>query len=435
MKITVIGAGYVGLVAATCFASFNIKVTCVDKDPKKINALENAIVPIYEPGLEEMLKKSIKSKHISFSSSLAHLDESEAIIIAVGTPSASDGSADLSYLFAAVEEIVENTSTHKTLIIKSTVPIGTAAKIQERLENLKVSARFDIISNPEFLREGSAVHDFLKPDRIVIGVNSDKASKFAHRLYSALTSKDVPLIVTDNTTAETIKYASNSYLAMRIAFINQMADLAEKVGADIVDIAKGMGADHRIGTQYLKPGPGYGGSCFPKDTNALAFTADQVGADLSIVKSVIASNDQRKINMASRVANTLQSKGCKTIAILGVTFKADTDDMRDSPALEIVPILKAQGFEVKVYDPSHSKTARELLNVELQASMDECLKGSDAAVVITEWQEFKTCSPVDFAENLNCGLLIDLRNLYSPKEMAAVGVEYHSIGRAVQSVQ
>lgn len=429
MKITVIGAGYVGLVAATCFANFNIHVTCVDKDNSKVEALKNAIVPIYEPGLEEMLKKCISSKHISFSNNLVNLDESEAIIIAVGTPSAKDGSADLTYLFQAVEEIIENTSKHKTIIIKSTVPVGTAHKIRQLLEERGVSDRFDVVSNPEFLREGSAVYDFLNPDRIVLGVGSKKAGNIAKKLYSSLTAKNVQLILTDNTTAETIKYASNSYLAMRIAFINEIADFAEKVGADVVDIAKGMGADHRIGSNYLNPGPGYGGSCFPKDTNALAFTANAIGVDLTIVNSVIKSNDDRKVRIANNAARLLHDKGCKSIAILGVTFKADTDDMRDSPALDLIPILKAEGFDIKVYDPSMSKHAESLLTIKLQETISDCMLDVDAAIIVTEWQEFRTLSTDVLAENLNKKLLIDLRNLFDPKEMSDSGIEYHSIGR------
>jgi UDPglucose 6-dehydrogenase len=429
MKIAVIGAGYVGLVAGACFASFNMEVTCIDNDESKIEKLRRNIIPIYEPGLEEIVTRASQRGNLKFSSQLSDINYADIIIIAVGTPSLPTGKADLSYLMRAIDDITKISTGEKTLIIKSTVPIGTANMIRAKLENMKINNRFHLISNPEFLREGSAVYDFLKPDRIIVGTNSNSARKVAQNLYQPLTTQDVPLFITDNTTAETIKYSANAYLAMRVAYINEMADLCEKVGASIDHVAQGMGMDHRIGRHYLHAGPGYGGSCFPKDTQALSHIAQNNNISLSIVDAVIAANDTRKLNLARRIVNSFKQHDCHKIAILGLTFKADTDDMRDSAALVIIPELLKSGFKLNCYDPAKPKTAETLLDINLHISLESCLKDADAALIITEWPEFKLIEPEKLAKLLHKKILYDLRNIYNPSDIEGTDLIYYSIGR------
>ncbi len=420
MKIAVIGTGYVGLVAGACFSSFNLDVICIDQDIKKIENLKLNILPIYEPGLEEIIEKSITRGNLKFTSDFAEANNADIIIIAVGTPSLPSGEADLSYLVKAIDDTIEMTSGKKTLIIKSTVPIGTAKKIRTKLPE-----RFHLISNPEFLREGIAIHDFLKPDRIIIGIETKKAREVAKALYHPLISQDVPLLFTDNTTAETIKYTANAYLAMRIAYINQMADLCEEVGASIDLVAKGIGMDRRIGRRYLHAGPGYGGSCFPKDTNAISYLAASVNVDLSIVNAVIKANEDRKYKLAARIIQIFKSHKCTTIAVLGLTFKADTDDMRDSASLVIVPELMKAGFTLKCYDPAQPESAKRLLNINLMHSLNDAIEGVDGAIIITEWAEFQM---MDLSK-LSGKVLYDLRNVFELSEVKDFGLTYYSIGR------
>jgi len=429
MKIAVIGVGYVGLVAGACFASFNMDVICIDQDAQKIDNLKRNIIPIYEPGLEEMVVRASKRGNLKFSTSLMDVNDAEVIIIAVGTPSLPTGEANLSYLMKAIRDVANVATGYKSLVIKSTVPIGTASLVRNELAAIGVADRFDVISNPEFLREGVAVYDFLKPDRIVIGANSQRARKIAEALYQPLTSQDVPILITDNPTAETIKYASNAYLAMRVAYINQIADLCEAAGATIDEVAKGMGLDKRIGGHYLHAGPGYGGSCFPKDTKAISYIAKEKNVDLSIVEAVITANDARKQKLVERIINVYNKYGCKKIAILGATFKAETDDLRDSASLIIVPALLKAGFEVRCYDPANPKDAHELLGVALQSSMKDALEGVDAALIITEWPEFQLFGLDQLVAKLNKKVLFDLRNLFAIEDIKRADINYYSIGR------
>ncbi len=430
MKIAVIGTGYVGLVAGACFASFNMEVICIDHDAEKIDKLKRNIIPIYEPGLEEIVERAAKKGNLKFSYRLEDINKADIVIIAVGTPSLPSGEADLSYLMRALEDISSISTGKKALIIKSTVPIGTADLVRSKLKGMEADDKFHLISNPEFLREGSAVYDFLKPDRIIVGVGSIEARKIAQTLYHPLTTQDIPLLITDNTTAETIKYSANAYLAMRVAYINEIADLCEKVGASIDQVAQGMGMDHRIGRHYLHAGPGYGGSCFPKDTQAISYIAHDKGVDLTIVDAVIAANDKRKLNLASRIVAKFKKHECSKIAVLGLTFKADTDDMRDSAALVIVPALLEAGFELRCYDPSKPESATSLLAINLEPSLESCLHGVDAALIITEWPEFRLLELTKLANSLNKKVLYDLRNIYNPHDVEDVGLTYYSIGRS-----
>ena len=432
MKITIMGAGYVGLVAATCFANFGIKVCCLDKDADKINLLNSGKIHIHEPGLEEMVWKNLSNGNLRFSTDPAELADGNILIIAVGTPQAEDGSANLSYIHSAIDDIASHCHTDKFIIIKSTVPIGTAKMVSEQLKLKKPELNFELISNPEFLKEGDALRDFLNPDRIVIGCSSEDARNMAKSLYTPLTSKNVPIVFTNNTTAELIKYSSNSYLAMRIAFINEIADIAELIGANIEEVADGIGYDSRIGRHYLHPGPGYGGSCFPKDTTALAKFAQDQNAPLAIIDAVINSNKTRQEKMAARIAKIIgNSKKEVPIAFLGLTFKADTDDIRESPAINIIQQLLALGYKIRAYDPSHPKEAMQTLpkSVEICPSIEDALKDSAAAVIITEWNEFKLITPKTFQDLLAAPVVIDLRNIYSPKAMKEAGINYYSVGR------
>ncbi len=432
MKITIMGAGYVGLVAATCFANFGIKVCCLDKDPDKINLLNSGKIHIHEPGLEELVWKNLSNGNLRFSTDPRELAEGNLLIIAVGTPQAEDGSANLAYIHSAIDDIANHCTTDKFIIIKSTVPIGTAKMISEQLKLKKPELNFEMISNPEFLKEGDALRDFLNPDRIVIGCTSEEAKNMAKSLYTPLTSKNVPIVFTNNTTAELIKYSSNSYLAMRIAFINEIADIAELIGANIEEVADGIGSDTRIGRHYLHPGPGYGGSCFPKDTAALAKFAHDQNSPLAIIDAVISSNKTRQEKMANRIAKIVgSSKQAIPLAFLGLTFKADTDDIRESPAINIIQYLAALGYKIRAFDPSNPREARQTLpkTVEICDNLEAALKDSAAAVIMTEWSEFKLIAPETFLALLAQPIVIDLRNIYSPQTMRQAGVNYYSVGR------
>lgn len=435
MKITFIGTGYVGLVSGSCFAELGQSVTCVDKDKKKIKLLESGKIPIFEPGLQEIVHKNRKSGRLKFSSSLEKgVKDAEVIFVAVGTPTdGKNGNADLSYVYGVADELAEYIQDGAIIVIKSTVPVGTGKKFREIVEAKCSRIKFDMVSNPEFLREGCAVNDFLYPDRVVIGTESERAKRKLEELYKPLTSKGVALLSTDIQTAELTKYAANAFLATKIAFINEIADMCEKTDANVSDLAKGIGLDHRIGRTYLSPGPGYGGSCFPKDTLALQYMARQWKSGEQIVSSVIASNDKRKDNMADKIVNALGGKlKDKTIAILGLAFKANTDDIRESPAIPIVESLLKKGASLRIFDPEameHAKKEIKGKNISYCKDSYDAMKGADACVIATEWAEFSNLDFERVIEEMEEPLIIDLRNLYNPDRMRERGVSYISIGR------
>ena len=433
MKIAVIGTGYVGLVSGACFSEFGFVVTCIDKDPAKIQKINQGEMPIYEPGLAELVARNVKAGRLYFDLDLgAAVAAADAVFIAVGTPTRrGDGHADLSFVYAAAEDIAMHLSGY-TVVTKSTVPVGTGRDVAGIITKTNPDAKFDIASNPEFLREGAAISDFMRPDRVVVGAETDAARDVMRALYRPLFLIETPILFTNLETSELIKYASNAFLAVKISFINQMADLCEKVGANVHDVAKGMGLDKRIGNKFLHPGPGYGGSCFPKDTLALVKTAEQHSSDLSIVGAVVGYNQARKIAMADRVIAAMGGSvaGAK-IAILGLAFKPETDDMRDSPSLDIIDALTKSGAVLRAYDPKAMDEARHLLpqNLTFCDSATDCLNGADAAVIVTEWNEFRALAPAQFAAAMRGRVLVDLRNVYEPGAMQDTGFTYLSIGR------
>lgn len=434
MKLAVIGTGYVGLVSGACFSEFGFNVTCVDKDAEKITKIESGIMPIYEPGLEELVGKNVVAGRLNFSTETGlAVRDADAVFIAVGTPARrGDGHADLSYVYAAAEEIANHLTGYSVVVTKSTVPVGTGREVERIVRKANPSADFDVVSNPEFLREGAAISDFMRPDRVVVGAETDRARDLLRRLYRPLYLLETPILMTGLETSELIKYASNAFLAVKISYINQMADLCERVGADVQDVARGMGLDKRIGNKFLHSGPGYGGSCFPKDTMALVRTAQDHDADVSIVNEVVSYNTARKLSMAQRVVQAAGgSVDGKTIAVLGLAFKPETDDMRDSPSLDIVPVLVAAGASIRAYDPKAMEEARHLLPaaVTLQTSAELCLEGADIAVVITEWNEFRALTPDQFLRSMTGTTLVDLRNIYDPSAMRNAGLKYLSVGR------
>ena len=434
MKLAVIGTGYVGLVSGACFSEFGFNVTCVDKDAEKITKIESGIMPIYEPGLEELVGKNVVAGRLNFSTETGlAVRDADAVFIAVGTPARrGDGHADLSYVYAAAEEIANHLTGYSVVVTKSTVPVGTGREVERIVRKANPSADFDVVSNPEFLREGAAISDFMRPNRVVVGAETDRARDLLRRLYRPLYLLETPILMTGLETSELIKYASNAFLAVKISYINQMADLCERVGADVQDVARGMGLDKRIGNKFLHSGPGYGGSCFPKDTMALVRTAQDHDADVSIVNEVVSYNTARKLSMAQRVVQAAGgSVDGKTIAVLGLAFKPETDDMRDSPSLDIVPVLVAAGASIRAYDPKAMEEARHLLPaaVTLQTSAELCLEGADIAVVITEWNEFRALTPDQFLRSMTGTTLVDLRNIYDPSAMRDAGLTYLSIGR------
>jgi UDPglucose 6-dehydrogenase len=433
MQIVVLGAGYVGLVSAACFAEFGHKVTCIDQDAGRIARLQKGEIPIFEPGLDELVGKNIARGTLKFELNLASaMSHAEAVFIAVGTPARrGDGYADLSYVFNAAREIAQNVTHYTVIITKSTVPVGTGREIARLVKDANPKAEFDVCSNPEFLREGSAINDFMRPDRVVIGCESERAAAVMKALYRPLYLIETPMVMTGLETAELIKYASNAFLATKITFINEIADLCEKTGADVQVVAKGMGLDGRIGRKFLHAGPGYGGSCFPKDTVALARTAQDQGVPLRLVETTIAINDKRKKDMAVRVVEACGGnvKG-KVIAVLGLTFKPNTDDMRDSVSLDVVPALQKAGATVRGYDPAGMKEAKTLLkDVAWCEGPYEAMQGADAAVILTEWNEFRALDMQQMLGALRQPVLVDLRNIYRPEDMKAAGFTYVSVGR------
>ena len=437
MKITIVGTGYVGLVSGTCFAEFGVNVTCIDKDKNKIDNLKKGIIPIFEPGLDELVKKNISSKRLFFETNLKQsIKGSDAIFIAVGTPSRKlDGHADLSFVYTVAEEIAEYLDQYSVIVNKSTVPIGTGKKVYEIIKKKNPKLDFDVASNPEFLREGSAISDFMRPDRVVIGCDSKKAQAILKELYRPLYLLETPIIFTQRETAELIKYAANSFLATKITFINEISDLCEKVGANVSDVSIGIGLDGRIGKKFLHPGPGYGGSCFPKDTLALVKTAQDNGSPLNLVEHVVKSNKDRKKNMYKRILNALGDYEKKKISILGLTFKPNTDDMRDSPSLDLIPELIKNNCFLKLFDPEGMKEAKKLFkkfdkNIEwCNDSYDAC-HDADALVILTEWNQFRALDLKKLKRLLNSPIIIDLRNIYNPQEIKNMGFKYYSLGRS-----
>lgn len=433
MKIAMIGAGYVGLVSGACFAEFGVDVCIVDTEARKIEALRQGRIPIYEPGLDRLVEENARDGRLSFTTDLKEaMHGADAVFLAVGTPTRrGDGHADLTYVFSAAEQVALAAEGPLVLVTKSTVPVGTGRRVKEIVRAARPDLEIEVASNPEFLREGNAIGDFMRPDRVVVGVDSERALAVLKRLYRPLYLIETPVVATSIETAELIKYAANAFLAVKITFINQMADLCEKAGANVHDVARGMGLDGRIGRKFLHAGPGYGGSCFPKDTLALARTAQELGAPVTIVEQTIAANDARKEQMAQRVIAACGGsvKG-KTIGVLGVTFKPETDDMRDAPSLVILPALLDAGATVKVYDPQPAH-AREMLPAALQfteTAMD-AVQGADALVVVTEWNEFRALSPEKLRKAMAGDVICDLRNVWEPAAMREAGFNYSSIGR------
>jgi UDPglucose 6-dehydrogenase len=434
MRIAMIGTGYVGLVSGTCFSEFGVDVVCVDKDEGKIERLKQGEIPIFEPGLDQLVRTNAASGRLSFSTDLkASVKDADAVFIAVGTPSRrGDGHADLSYVYAAAEEIAHAIEGYTVVVTKSTVPVGTGREVHRIISEANPNADFDVVSNPEFLREGSAINDFMRPDRVVIGAESDRAKEVMRQLYRVLYIIETPILFTALETSELIKYAANTFLAAKITFINEVADLCEKVGADVHDVAKGIGLDGRIGKKFLHPGPGYGGSCFPKDTLALVKTAQDYGAPLRIIETVVDINDKRKKAMADRIVAACGGsvKG-KTIAILGLTFKPNTDDMRDSPSLAILPALVEAGATVRAYDPEGMDEAKEMMSdITYCDEAYSTMEGADALAIVTEWNEFRSLDLERVKGLLSQPIIVDLRNIYSPSDMAKAGFAYHCIGRA-----
>ncbi|MDZ4776992.1 MAG: UDP-glucose/GDP-mannose dehydrogenase family protein [Alphaproteobacteria bacterium] len=434
MRVTMIGAGYVGLVSGVCFADFGHDVICVDKDARKIDLLLKGEMPIYEPGLDELVAQNVREGRLAFTHDATDaIRNADAVFIAVGTPSRrGDGHADLSYVFAAAEEIADLMQGYTVVVTKSTVPVGTGDEVEKRIRARRPDAEFAVVSNPEFLREGAAINDFKRPDRVVVGGAEDaRARKVIEELYRPLYLNETPIVFTERRTSELIKYAANAFLAMKITFINEMADLCEKVGADVQQVARGIGLDNRIGSKFLNAGPGYGGSCFPKDTIALVRTAQEYGAPVKLIETTVAINDARKAAMADRIVEAVGGsvKG-KTIAMLGLAFKPNTDDMRDAPALDIVPALQKAGATIRAFDPESMEEAAHLLkDVEFASGPYDCVKGADAVAILTEWDQFRALDLKRVKELLKAPVVVDLRNVYKPDEMRERGFTYVSIGR------
>jgi UDPglucose 6-dehydrogenase len=429
-----IGGGYVGLVSGACFAEFGVEVAVVETDAAKLAALRDGRMPIYEPGLEKLVHENVAAGRLSFGDDLAAaIAGAEAIFIAVGTPTRrGDGHADLTYVYAAAEQIAKVMAGPAVIVTKSTVPVGTGRRIAEIVRQVRPDLDFDVASNPEFLREGSAIPDFMRPDRVVIGCESERARAVLRTLYRPLYLIEAPILFTSIETAELIKYAANSFLAMKVTFINEMADLCEKVDADVHDVARGIGLDGRIGRKFLHAGPGFGGSCFPKDTLALARIAQDAGAPSRLVETVTAVNDARKAGMAARIVTACGgSVRGKTVGVLGLTFKPETDDMRDSPSVPIVARLVEDGATVRAFDPEGMEQAKPMLPPSVQYCRDamDVVTGADVLVLITEWNEFRALSPARLKESMRGDVVVDLRNVYDPIAMRQAGLEYHGVGR------
>lgn len=433
MRVAMIGTGYVGLVSGACFADFGHEVTCVDKDAEKVETLKSGGIPIYEPGLDMLVARNAREGRLSFTQDLAEAVRSaDAVFIAVGTPSRrGDGFADLSYVYAAAKEIAGVLDGYTVVVTKSTVPVGTGDEVERIIRETRADADFSVVSNPEFLREGAAIDDFKRPDRVVVGTDDDRARASMNELYRPLFLNETPIVFTSRRTSELIKYAANAFLAMKITFINEIADLCEKVGANVQEVAKGVGLDQRIGGKFLHAGPGYGGSCFPKDTLALTRTAQENDAPLRLIETVVEVNDARKRAMADKVIAACDGdvKG-KTVAVLGVTFKPNTDDMREAPSLEIIPALQRAGATVRAFDPAGTVEAEKLFDdVEFVSGPYFCAEGADVLVIITEWNEFRALDLKRLKSMMKAPVLVDLRNIYTLEEANNAGFAYTSVGR------
>jgi len=434
MRVAMIGTGYVGLVSGACFADFGHTVCCIDKDAGKIERLRNGEMPIYEPGLDILVGQNVREGRLTFAVEAADAVRSaDAVFIAVGTPSRrGDGHADLSYVYAAAEEIATLMDGFTVVVTKSTVPVGTGDEIERIIRAKRPDAEFAVVSNPEFLREGAAINDFKRPDRVVVGTEDERAREVMRELYRPLNLNETPIVFTGRRTSELIKYAANAFLAMKITFINEIADLCEAVGADVQQVAKGIGLDNRIGSKFLHAGPGYGGSCFPKDTLALVRTAASAGAPIELVEATVRVNDKRKKAMAAKVAKALGTDDLtgKTIGILGLTFKPNTDDMRDSPSLDIVPALQQMGASIQAFDPEGHEARQLLSDVNFKDGPYEAIEGAHALVIITEWDQFRALDLERMKSLMLSPIVVDLRNIYRPEDMKAHGLDYSSVGRA-----
>jgi UDPglucose 6-dehydrogenase len=432
MHIGIIGTGYVGLVTGACFAEFGLFVTCVDRDKKKIRSLKKGIIPFYEPGLQELVKRNVAQGRLEFSTTIKRAVVSSLVLfIAVGTPRRGDGSADLRYVEQVAGEIAETINGYKVIVMKSTVPVGTGEKIRKTVSrNLKEQTDFDIVSNPEFLREGSAIEDFMRPNRVIIGANSQQAIAIMRDLYKPLYLIETPFVITNIETAELIKYASNSFLATKISFINEMAGLCEKVGADVHMVAKGMGIDKRIGSKFLHPGPGYGGSCLPKDTNALLKLAEQHDMELGIVKAATKANERQRESVLTKIKDALGVLKGKTIAVLGLSFKPNTDDIREAPSLYIIKKLMKEKASIRAYDPVSMKEAQKIIpSIKYCKNAYEAVKGADALVIVTEWNQFRNLDLDRIKKLLKEPYFFDLRNVYEPRKLKEKGFKYFCTGR------
>jgi UDPglucose 6-dehydrogenase len=434
MRVAMIGTGYVGLVSGACFADFGHEVVCVDKDVSKIDQLHQNIMPIYEPGLEALVEANVRDGRLSFAAdSSAAIAQADAVFIAVGTPSRrGDGHADLSYVYAAAEEIADLINGFTVIVTKSTVPVGTGDEIERIIRERRPDAEFAVVSNPEFLREGAAIGDFKRPDRVVVGTEDERARDVMRELYRPLNLNETPILFTGRRTSELIKYAANAFLAMKITFINEMADLCEVVGADVQQVARGIGLDNRIGPKFLHAGPGYGGSCFPKDTLALVRTATDAGAPVRLIETTVEVNDARKKSLVDRVARLMGDRGLsgKTVGILGLTFKPNTDDLRDAPSLDLAPALMAQGAVVQAFDPEGMKEAAQHMDgVRFVDGPYAAVEGADVVVILTEWDQFRALDLDRIKLLMNRPVMLDLRNIYRSEDMRKRGFTYSSIGR------
>jgi UDPglucose 6-dehydrogenase len=431
MRVAMIGTGYVGLISGACFADFGHTVTCIDNDAAKIERLNAGAMPIFEPGLEAIVRRNVAQGRLSFAADGAQIAQADAVFIAVGTPSRrGDGYADLQFVHAAAREIAGLIEGFTVVVTKSTVPVGTGDEIEAIIRAARPDADFAVVSNPEFLREGAAIEDFKRPDRVIVGLEDDRARAVMAEIYRPLNLNETPMVFTDRRTSELTKYAANAFLAMKVTFINEIADLCEKVGADVQHVARGIGLDKRIGPKFLHAGPGYGGSCFPKDTIALVRTAVDAGAPLRLVETTAAVNDARKKAMAGKVVQALGGDlAGKTIGVLGLTYKPNTDDMREAPSLEIIPALQAMGAAIQAYDPE-GREARQLLGgVDFKTGPYEAAQGADALVIITEWDEFRALDLDRIKTVMRFPAIVDLRNVYRPEELRARGFRYASLGR------
>ncbi|PYS90161.1 MAG: UDP-glucose 6-dehydrogenase [Acidobacteria bacterium] len=433
MKIAVIGTGYVGLVTGACFSEFGVNVTCVDVDSEKIDKLNKGGIPIYEPGLDQMVDRNAREGRLHFTTDLASaVQGAKVIFFAVGTPPKDDGSPDMSYYQQAAKDVAEAMIGYKVLVTKSTVPIGTGKWLRQFVgENQKVKSDFGVASNPEFLREGAAIGDFMRPDRVVIGSNEEKAVEIMKELYRPLYLIETPIVITSLEAAELIKYAANAFLATKITFINEIANLCDAIGCDVHDVARGMGMDNRIGRKFLHPGPGYGGSCFPKDTRALTTVADQFGVETRIVDAVIEANDRQRDAMLAKVEGLVGDLNGKRIGVLGLSFKPETDDMRESPAVDVIKMMVAKGASVCAYDPVSMDEARHYLDDGVQYAEDEygAIQDADALVIVTEWNRFRALDMERVKQLLKAPKIADLRNIYEPADIRALGFEYVGVGR------